>query len=596
MQDSGDMAQGIALARQGQREAAYVRLRKAIFSEGDAAELRIWLAEVSPSTAERVQHLERAAALDPDQPQVADALAAARTQWAAEDYAPAPAPSAPPPSAPARPQPGQVAFGSGGPAPPAPSPFGGPSAPLPPASAPDTAFTPTWASPPATPAPTPPAWASPPAPLVSPPAGGAAAPIRLPAPPRLPAPAAPARDLPPAAPAVPDPPPAPADPAADFDWFARAVAEEPTPSPVRPHSVGDALRNRSPGVRRPLRPTEEVPLADNAPSAPIYSGVSAPIYSGTNAPVVHPDPTLYRTIAGSGQPPSPPSNVGGAPGGYRDPAALPSSASGVRALQAAMAPAAPATRRRILLPVVVVVLIGVALLGGAALVLGGILGRGNAGAGDAPATAAAAVEVRASATDAAAAAAAAQATAVAQPTLTAQAAVRAYSDSVTALIGQIRATDREVADTVHQTGQGVLTTVEAATQLQGYTQASGTYTTATARLNAPLGYTAHRSRLLTALEARAHALDTAASYVDKLSQIPDATQASSAAETDFHAAQRAAQRSATDANVGKAIQTKRAFDTAQAALTRLQTYTDQTEQQFETEWSAYNAALPPLPP
>ncbi|MDQ2807744.1 MAG: hypothetical protein M3Z04_12680, partial [Chloroflexota bacterium] len=238
-------------------------------------------------------------------------------------------------------------------------------------------------------------------------------------------------------------------------------------------------------------------------------------------------------------------------------------------------------------------LVVVVLLGGGALVVCGGLGHSNSGTNTAQATAVG-VAAMASATGAAVAAAA-QATAAALPTLTAQAAIQAYSDSVTALMDQIQASDREVADTVHKTSQGALPTGEAATQLQGFVQAGSTYKTAVERLSAPSGYAAHRSRLLTALEARAHALDTAAAYVDKLGQIPDATQASSAAEADFRAAQQAAQRNGTNATIGKQIQTKRAFDTAQAALTRLQTYADQTEQQFETEWSAYNAALPSAP-
>ncbi|HUS13845.1 MAG TPA: hypothetical protein VM536_02400, partial [Chloroflexia bacterium] len=102
----GDMARGIALAQAGQTAAAYASLRRALFSEGDAADLRLWLAQVAPTPGERVQHLERAAALEPDHPHVATALAAARAQHPAPPSAApgssvirplAPRPAVPPP-------------------------------------------------------------------------------------------------------------------------------------------------------------------------------------------------------------------------------------------------------------------------------------------------------------------------------------------------------------------------------------------------------------------------------------------------------------------------------------------------------------------
>ncbi len=501
MQGSGDMAQGIALAQQGRREAAYARLHKALFSEGDAAELRLWLAETAPTTAERVQHLEQAAALEPGRPQVIEALTAARAQWAGEARAPVAPPAPPPTGAAPWPRPVQVTPGSGSPAP---SPFAGGAAPLPPPTA---------------------------------------------------------------------------APAGEFDWFAQGVASETPPAapppagPVRPHAVGEVLRGRSPAVRRPTGPLEE------------SARPSSMIYSGSSPAVNYPEPSPYPAPASA--PPeaaAPPRyTAAGAPVSPSNPVAY-----NVTTRPAALPPAMQPRRR--IMPALLGLLVLLLLLGGGAFVLLRPSGRSSTGI----APAGPAVDAAAPAT-ATAAAVAVRATAAALPTLTAQAVNRAYSDTVTALISQIRDNDRDVADTVHQAGSGVLTPAEATTRIQGYVLAGRSYKSAVSRLVAPPPYISRRGLLLTALDARAQALDTATAYVDKLSQIPDATKADSAAAADFQAAQQAAQRNPSDLNIGKLIQTRRLAETAQAALSRLQTYTDQTQQQFDTEWSAYNAALPPAP-
>src|SRR5689334_12765294 len=82
--DQGDLARGIELARQGRKEAAYASLRRALFSDGDSALLRSWLAAVAPSPGESIQHLERALELEPDNSQVLASLDAARRQVGAD--------------------------------------------------------------------------------------------------------------------------------------------------------------------------------------------------------------------------------------------------------------------------------------------------------------------------------------------------------------------------------------------------------------------------------------------------------------------------------------------------------------------------------
>jgi hypothetical protein len=131
----GDLAHGIELARQGRKEAAYASLRRALFSDGDSALLRSWLAAVAPTPGESIQHLERALELEPGNSQVQASLDAARRQVGAESATPVsprivpPAfpsePVAPPPggAAPAAAAPG-VEPGAEPPAPPAPPPVG----------------------------------------------------------------------------------------------------------------------------------------------------------------------------------------------------------------------------------------------------------------------------------------------------------------------------------------------------------------------------------------------------------------------------------------------------------------------------------------
>ncbi len=97
--DQGDLARGIELARQGRKEAAYASLRRALFSDGDSALLRSWLAAVAPSPGESIQHLERALELEPGNSQVLASLDAARRQVGV-DTAPAPSPRIVPPAFP----------------------------------------------------------------------------------------------------------------------------------------------------------------------------------------------------------------------------------------------------------------------------------------------------------------------------------------------------------------------------------------------------------------------------------------------------------------------------------------------------------------
>src|SRR5947208_538263 len=79
-----DLERGIELAQQGQKEAAYASLRRALFSDGDSPELRLWLAQVAATPGESLQHLERAQELEPDNAEVAAALEQARPQPGAE--------------------------------------------------------------------------------------------------------------------------------------------------------------------------------------------------------------------------------------------------------------------------------------------------------------------------------------------------------------------------------------------------------------------------------------------------------------------------------------------------------------------------------
>jgi hypothetical protein len=76
--EPSDLARGVDLARQGQRGAAQSALRRALFTEGDSAVLRLWLAEVADDPQERLEHLERAHDLEPQSPDVVAALTAAR--------------------------------------------------------------------------------------------------------------------------------------------------------------------------------------------------------------------------------------------------------------------------------------------------------------------------------------------------------------------------------------------------------------------------------------------------------------------------------------------------------------------------------------
>lgn len=76
--EPSDLARGVDLARQGQRGEAQSTLRRALFTEGDSAVLRLWLAEVADDPQERLEHLERAHDLEPHSPDVVAALAAAR--------------------------------------------------------------------------------------------------------------------------------------------------------------------------------------------------------------------------------------------------------------------------------------------------------------------------------------------------------------------------------------------------------------------------------------------------------------------------------------------------------------------------------------
>ena len=112
--DQGDLAHGIDLARQGRKEAAYASLRRALFSDGDSALLRSWLAAVAPTPGESIQHLERALELEPGNSQVQASLDAARRQVGAESAPPASPRIVPPafPSEPVLPPPAAAAPGA----------------------------------------------------------------------------------------------------------------------------------------------------------------------------------------------------------------------------------------------------------------------------------------------------------------------------------------------------------------------------------------------------------------------------------------------------------------------------------------------------
>jgi hypothetical protein len=116
--DQGDLAHGIDLARQGRKEAAYASLRRALFSDGDSALLRSWLAAVAPTPGESIQHLERALELEPGNSQVMASLDAARRQVGAENAPPGSPRIVPPafPSEPVAPPPGGGSPGAGAPA------------------------------------------------------------------------------------------------------------------------------------------------------------------------------------------------------------------------------------------------------------------------------------------------------------------------------------------------------------------------------------------------------------------------------------------------------------------------------------------------
>src|SRR5215212_2115611 len=94
------LARGIALARAGQKEEAYLLLRRALFAEGDDANLRVWLGAVAPNLNEALAHLERAVELAPNNPQAVGGLAWVREQLAAAPPPPPPTPmfAQPPPS------------------------------------------------------------------------------------------------------------------------------------------------------------------------------------------------------------------------------------------------------------------------------------------------------------------------------------------------------------------------------------------------------------------------------------------------------------------------------------------------------------------
>jgi hypothetical protein len=167
---------------------------------------------------------------------------------------------------------------------------------------------------------------------------------------------------------------------------------------------------------------------------------------------------------------------------------------------------------------------------------------------------------------------------------------------VTTLVTQIQDADRTLADTIHQASVGVLEPKEAAAQIQAAIDAGVDYQKAAQRLVVPSLYTSHRTRLLEALDSRDSALKLAASYLDRLGQIPDARAAKENTEADYQAALLTYQQAPTDLNAGKALTAKRHATTAGEALDRLQTRADQDLQQFDTRWREYLSGLPPVPP
>ncbi len=521
-----DLQRGIDLAQQGHKEAAYAHLRRALYTEGDSGTLRLWLAATAPTTAELVQHLERAASIEPTNREIAASLAEMQSRLAAEGGTPPPGLQITPPP--------------------------------PPDPASTTLLAESLL----------PSWATHAAPDVIPGAAGSTQPHAV-------------RTLliRPRALGGPTPPgPAPARVPGPEDTMPALVTEEeapPVPVPTEAPAVAVFPDARGalggpPPVLEPQKPRRRgwvlpavlaliilllVLVGGGLLFAPntLRGLVFAPP-SATPPPAATVPPTAVAVI--------------GAPA-TAPPTASPTSSAQITGVLTA-APAPPSATAPAALPSPVVTT------------------APPAAAPTSVPTSAPTSELTTEPT----APAAPPATSVAGPATAVPAPTGNYTDTVNSVLTGLRVADGQVANVLHQVDTGELALPDAQETVTSL--ASGT-TDARARLNAPTvpaAAQAQQQQLLAALDLRAQALTYASQYLQKQVALAAAQQAQTDAQAAFQAAYAAYNRDNTDAEYAQVLATRQALDDATAQVARLQAAAEQDQQQFQTLWDQYHAALP----
>ena len=530
------LAQGIALARAGRKEEAYVLLRRSLFAEGDDATLRIWLGAVAPNLNEALAHLERAVELAPDTPQARGVLDWVRQQLAS-------APPAPPPT---------PAFAQ---RPPPPTP------PAPPAAAPHPAPAEMTQRPPAP---------YPPSPRTTPQE------MTLGAPP-------PARMVGrPLETAETESAQAPGEifacgncgmPARPGDRFCLRCGRPlgAPPPPAAASDEGSENGTRGLGLRRPgMAPSTAAPEGED--TAPLGLTIAPPPRSLTG-----------RRLDDDAAPHSMPPPPGSPP----------------QSISLGLPKAQPRRNRAgaVLLGVLVglvVVLLLVALAFYALAIQPGRQAGANATATVVAAEAAATAAVVSSATQEAAATATAQreATVAVRPTLTAQAATDQYYKQLATILQQVDTQDNDVVQTLEGVRNGALDYDNAQKQFNRYADQSYEVRDGVTRLSAPDGQRLDHQNLIEALSARSRAIVAGKQLVNDLINMALAQLRVDYSQQDLDTADKACGQANNKADCGRANVLRQQIEVQKENLEVQRAYAEQDFAQFTENWDQYKQLMP----
>lgn len=528
--------QGIALARAGQKEQAYAVLRRALFNTGDDATLRIWLGATAPTLAEALTHLERAVALEPNNPQ-----AQAGVQWVHQQMAAAPAPT----PAPTAPPPPETPRGSGEARPP---------------------LTPTPRTAPA-------GYAAPGLPPIESefedggfrtgPSGYAGQGM-----PRMAA-----RPLETPGPAT----PGPGEVLACANCGMRA-----TPGDRFCLRCGRPLPATTLPVPGP--PGEGIALAGSPePSAaPLGLTIAPQPRSLSSRPLVTDEPAPTPAPPPLEMEMGPPQTVL-AP---KRPKAARQAGSG--------APGRPLMAWLIGLAVLVLLaLVGVYVFA----IRPGQQSSADATAVAMAASANATATVATTATQGAIAQATAgrQATVAAAPTVTAQARAERYFAQIATIVQQVTAQDVDIEHTMEGVQNGTLGYDVAATQFKTFVDDSSSVKSQLAQLAVPPEQRHHHQQMTEALLARGQGVVAGQQFVEDLAGVAYAIYKAEQANKDLQLAHTACQQTKARADCNQEITAQRTYDDASSAAERARSYATQSLQDYNRAWQQYKQLMPSGP-